>query len=312
MKFILETKLPDYQKKITYQDSLLFLGSCFSDEMFLKFKNAGFEVDSNPFGTIFHPIPLAQFIQNCVDQKQDFKIEHSNDSFFSFETSNLFSYATNEELIQFLNTTQQEFFHKLKTASYLFVTLGTAWGYRHIESQEIVANCHKFPASNFQKDLSSVSELVETWKKTIQELQKVNPTLSIVFTVSPVRHSKDGLAENNRSKARLFELISQLEDQFQIGYFPSYEIVVDELRDYRFFKKDLVHPNEQAIQYIWQKIKQTFFLESALKLVEEVENIRKLQQHQVQTKNENEKLVFEKERTEKIRVFREKYPEVRI
>jgi len=311
MKFKLETKIHAIDKKITYQDSLFLMGSCFSDEMATKFSNAGFSNVSNPYGTIFHPLPLAKNVSDIIQLKHDFSILEYEGKLIHLDASNQTSKSDNTNFNTELQTQQKDLHQCLKTTSHLFITLGTAWGYREKNSQVIVANCHKLPASFFTKELSSVEEMEHRWVETLQLLYQFNPTIQVIFTVSPVRHVKDGLIENNRSKARLFELISRLEHQFPIYYFPSYELVNDELRDYRFFKEDLVHPNAQALQFIWSKVKETLLEENCKKVADDVEQLRKLAQHQVLSSDQEEIDHFEQNKSSKIKDFLHKHPEVK-
>lgn len=311
MKFRLETKIPAIDKKITYQDSLFLMGSCFSDEMAAKFSNAGFLNVSNPYGTIFHPLPLAKNIRTIIQLKYDFSILEHEEKLIHLDASNQTSKRDNTHFKTELQTQLNDLHQGLKTTSHLFITLGTAWGYREKSTQQIVANCHKLPAAFFTKELSSVEAMEISWVETLQLLYQFNPTIQVIFTVSPVRHSKDGLIENNRSKARLFELISRLENQFPIYYFPSYELINDELRDYRFFKEDLVHPNQQAIHFVWNHLKETLIDADCITIIEELEQLRKLAQHQILSGDEEEIMIFEENRRSKIAIFLQQHPEVK-
>jgi hypothetical protein len=304
MKFKLETKIPTFNEKINYGDALIFYGSCFSDEISKQFKNAGFDVYSNPFGTIFHPIVLAKNIQNSLNNKiNEESIFSDKNYFFSWNSSSIIGGKSKQELQNNIEEIQSEFKEKIKNSTYFFITFGTSFGYYLKENDEIVANCHKQNSTLFEKKLSPIEEQFLVWKDTIQAILKINPQVKLVFTISPVRHSKDGLTENNRSKARLFELISRLEEEFPILYFPSYEIVIDELRDYRFFEKDLVHPNQLAIDYIWEIIKSTFFDNETLKICEEGEKLRRLEDHKIMTQFFEDKKTFDELKRKKISRF---------
>lgn len=311
MKFKLETKIPEFKQKISYQNSLWLIGSCFSDEMAAKFSNAGFSNVSNPYGTIFHPLPLAKNVRAIVQLNHDFSLLEYEGKWIHLDTSNQTSKRDNSHFKTELQTQQKDLHQRLKTTSHLFITLGTAWAYREKSTQQIAANCHKLPATFFTKELSSVEEMENTWVETLELLYRFNPTIQVVFTVSPVRHSKDGLIENNRSKARLFELISRLENQFPSYYFPSYELINDELRDYRFFKEDLVHPNQQAIQFVWNHVKDSLIDSESITIVEELEQLRKLAQHQILSTDQQEIEIFEENRKSKIAVFLQQHPEVK-
>lgn len=306
MKFKLDTEIPGFDCKIEYGKPLIFLGSCFSDEISKKFKYAGFDTLSNTFGTIFHPIALAQNIQKSLNDSIDFPVFEINDSFFSWDCSTTVSANSKEELEILLIEKQKTLKDYILNASHIFITLGSSFGYRLVSNNNLVANCHKQKQNFFQKELTTVEEMEKLWVETLDLIYKVNPKINIVFTVSPVRHSKDGLVENNRSKARLIELISFLESKFPVSYFPSYEIVLDELRDYRFFKEDMIHPNQLAIDFIWEKIEGSFFDSETQKVIAKVFELRKLSAHIVQTNNLSERQKFEENRQSKIQNFIEK------
>lgn len=303
MKFKLDTKIPAFDSKISYEKSLVFLGSCFSDELSAHFKNAGFNTIANPFGTIFHPEPLARIIENALTGNTDFHIFENQKRFYSWDASMLVSGSSKSELENYFRNIQMKLKNYLLNSSHLFITLGSAWGYELKGENYIVANCHKQNPSFFEKQLSELEMLLHSWNELIPKIQLLNPDLEIIFTISPVRHVKDGLIENNRSKARLLELLSILEKENPLKYFPSYEIVMDELRDYRFFKADFIHPNEQAISYIWEKIQETFFDDTTLKICREAEKLRLLDEHRVLSENEEEKKIFEENKRLKIASF---------
>lgn len=278
--FKLSFEIPKSAAKIAHGQQILFLGSCFSDEMALKAKYHGLKVTSNPFGTVFHPLALSRFIiVTNEDQSINERIVQRNDLFFSWEANSSIYSLSKAELTSKLKSIRQDWFEKLKNADFIFITFGTAWGYHLNETQELVANCHKITSSSFTKKLSKPLVLFEHWKETIDSLKCANPTLKIIFTVSPVRHIKDGLIENNRSKAILLELVRRLEEECACFYFPSYEIVIDELRDYRFFKIDRVHPNEEAVNYVWDRFSKVFFSNETLELNKEIEKLRLAESH---------------------------------
>ena len=184
--------------------------------------------------------------------------------------------TTKKELEKKVLDCRKELKQSLINAKLLVVTFGTAWGYRHIEQDHIVGNCHKAPAKVFQKELTSIQELKLQWEEILIKLHEVNPDLEIMFTVSPVRHKKDGLVDNNRSKSRLIELVHSLEN---CHYFPSYEILIDELRDYRFYSEDMVHPSREAISYIWDKFREAVFIDDTIDLMKRVAQNHALLEH---------------------------------
>jgi hypothetical protein len=261
-------------KKINHKSKSVFLGSCFSDDIAKKFVEGGLEVLSNPFGTLFHPKAIANLFDEIEIESTCFQ---RGDIWFSWLTSGVIYAMSKEELVHKIEALKKELIQSVKEADFLFITFGTAFGYRLSSSGKFVANCHKIPLSLFVKELTGVKEMVEVWENLIDKIKELNPNIHIVYTISPVRHVKDGVHENNISKSYLFYLIHQLKGD----YFPSYEIVNDELRDYRFFKEDLVHPNEQAINYVWSKFRNTFMDISANLLIDEVLQIRQMLNHSI-------------------------------
>lgn len=278
--FKLSFEIPESIAKIAHGQQILFLGSCFSDEISNKAKYAGLNVASNPFGTVFHPLALSRFLkETCAIESVPERIIQRSDLFFSWD-ANSSIYGTSETaLLDQLKSIRQDWSQKLKKADFIFITFGTAWVYFLNETNELVANCHKFPSTNFFKKISEQGILLKEWKETIEMLKEINPSLKIIFTVSPVRHIKDGLVENNRSKGILLDLVRRLEEECGSFYFPSYEIVIDELRDYRFFKMDRVHPNEEAIKYVWDRFADVYFSNQTKELNREVVKLRLAESH---------------------------------
>lgn len=279
-QFQLSFSIPEFSSKIEHGKQLLFLGSCFSDELAAKAKYTGFSVDSNPFGTIFHPLALSRFIlETLADSEINERIIEREDLCFSWDANSTFFGTSEIEINKKLFITRQNWRIFLSSADFLFVTFGTAWGYVKNDTKELVANCHKFPSIEFEKVLTEQTEIISAWQKVLTRLKKLNPALKVVFTVSPVRHSKDGLIANNQSKSILIDSLRQLIKNNTCFYFPSYEIVIDELRDYRFFKTDRVHPNDEAIQYIWERFGEVFFSQETMQINREVIKLRLEEAH---------------------------------
>jgi hypothetical protein len=266
---------------IEHGQQVMLIGSCFSDEIALKFKESGHLVAANPFGTIFHPLVIANFIKSLLDDSLTLiSPVQREDVFLAWEANSIFHAYSESELLEKANQVKQEWKSALQDASILLITVGTAFGY-YLQTGELVGNCHKFPAANFEKRLSESNEIIIAFTEMIAVLNNVNPSLKIVFTVSPVRHIKDGLIANNQSKARLIEAIHALQNEVNVSYFPSYEIVVDELRDYRFYKTDRVHPTEEAVAYVWKRFSETYFSAATIALNEEVVQYHSMKNHKV-------------------------------
>ena len=275
MDFSLQFDIPKVDFSVEHGEGLLFIGSCFSDEIASRAKFAGLNVSSNPFGTIFHPSLIAQFISESIECKNSERLFTREDLHLSWDANSTIYDFSETELKDKLSELRADFISQLKTAKALFITFGTSWVYRLISDNQLVANCHKVASNQFQKELSTVEELTSEWIKVIEQLKVFNPDLNVIFTVSPVRHSKDGLVENNQSKAILIETIRRLQSTTDCSYFSSYEIMIDELRDYRFFKQDRVHPSEEAVDYIWKRFESTYFSKETIDLNSKVVQLRR-------------------------------------
>ncbi|TDQ21872.1 GSCFA domain-containing protein [Tenacibaculum caenipelagi] len=269
-------KQPHHQ--IDYNSNLLLLGSCFSENIGNKLSYYKFQSEQNPFGILFHPKAIEQLVTNSINQKEytEDAIFFHNERWHCFETHSVLSSPSKEELLNNLNNNIKSTFKQLKNASHVIITLGTAWVYREIATDTFVANCHKIPQKKFLKELLSIDEILESLEAINSLVQSINKDASIIYTVSPVRHIKDGFIENQRSKAHLLSAIHQVvEPRKKVYYFPSYEIMMDELRDYRFYAEDMIHPNQTAINYICDKFSDVWFTEDTLKVMKEVETIQK-------------------------------------
>ena len=279
MSFQLNFPIKTSTVEIEHGDQISLIGSCFSDGMRSHFINAGFEVNSNPFGTIFHPTALASCLQSVLNDSEKIDVLQRDDLFFSWDSAEILAGFSEQELIDAVLTKRREFKEYLKSAKVLVITFGSAWGYQHKELQKIVGNNHKMPASIFTKRLMEVELECDKWVYIVKRLKGLNPDLNVIFTVSPVRHKKDGLVENNRSKSRLIELVHSILEESDAHYFPSYEIVIDELRDYRFFKECRIHPTEEAVSYVWQRFMDTHFSKETQELAYKVRKLNRSFEH---------------------------------
>jgi hypothetical protein len=282
VEFHLKFNIPEAIPKISFSDKLIFFGSCFSDEMSLLAKQHGFQVVSNPFGTLFHPLALAQNVLDALRGNEEVVIAQNNDVYLDYNCSGKVYAMSELELKKKVISIRNEFKNNLKNASYLFVTFGTAFAYHLNETQQVVGNCHKQPAQSFTKRLTKIEEIVSKWNEVFSEIKRFNPKIQICFTVSPVRHLKDGLHQNNLSKSTLHLAINQLLSESNLTYFPSFELVNDVLRDYRFFKEDLTHPNQQTIQFVWQKFMSTFLTSEIQEIANKVSELKQAMNHRIQ------------------------------
>ena len=279
------TKIPVQKSNfpIDYDSKVMLLGSCFAENMGKKFDYFKFQASTNPFGIIFNPVSLKKIIERSI-QKNYFT---ENDIFFHnelwhcFEVHSELSNPDKDAFLESLNDLINSTNKLLNESTHIIITLGTSWVYRNIETNEIVANCHKVPQKQFTKELLSINQTEESLQNIVGLIHSVNPNCNFVFTVSPVRHIKDGFTENTLSKAHLIAAIHKTitHHPSPITYFPAFEIMMDELRDYRFYAEDMLHPNQTAIDYIWMQFFENYISESVFGLMNEIGSIQKGLQH---------------------------------
>ena len=280
---ILQTKviLPkEANNPISYASKMVLLGSCFSENIGAQLDHFKFQTVQNPFGILFHPKAIKTLVANAIHEKTYTQkdLVFQNERWHCFDAHSKLSALVKKDILLQLNKATAATNLALKEATHLLITLGTSWVYRDTASHKIVANCHKIPQKNFAKELLSVQEVTETLSEIIALIRSVNTQVNIIFTVSPVRHLKDGFVENTQSKSHLIAAIQALlqrSKNTKLHYFPSYEIMMDELRDYRFYAKDLIHPNTTAIQYIWERFTSTWIAKKACETMQEINSIQK-------------------------------------
>lgn len=311
MELKLDFNVDPLSVKMEHGDQCVLIGSCFSNEIGAHFEENGFDVLSNPFGTVFHPEAISRLLSETIEGVGQERIFQRNDLFFSWDAGGTVFGYSEAELRSRLKQNRAKLLDYLKNSKYVFVTFGSAFGYTQNALQRIVANCHKMPSSDFTKSLTDKDSIINSWNRTLDLLFKLNPQVQVVFTVSPVRHVKDGLMANNRSKSRLFELVSELEKREQASYFPSYEMVVDELRDYRFYKSDGIHPNDIAVDHVWKHLSKALFSTQTQMLCAEIISLRQLENHRSLYPESSEHLKFMQNLELKIKTFIERYPEVK-
>lgn len=298
-------------QKISHKNALLMAGSCFSEHIGQRLSHLKFNVSTNPFGIVFNPESIRMLFDRIIEKKQftDQDVFEKDGQWFCFEAHSTIKAGTKTHLLEILNALVDEWNRKLKTSDMLIITFGSAFAYEHKTQQHIVANCHKLPQATFNKLLLEPQNLVAGYKLLIEKLQRFNPSLNILFTVSPVKHLRDGVEENSLSKAILLQTVHWLVKQFEhCSYFPSYELVNDDLRDYRFYKEDMAHPNEQAIEYVWQKFMAVYFNEETCLLCEKMEQISQAMNHRFFNENSETSLNFKKKFYDKCLLFQSHYP----
>lgn len=282
MKLTTEIQVSPSGHTIRLSDPLLVVGSCFAQEVGAWFQERRFAICLNPNGIVFHPSALANGLRRIIDQHvyTDDDWVEQNGLFHSLDHHGSWSTNTREGLTCSVNARQVEVFGQLKTAKTLIVTFGSAWGYRWTKSGQWVANCHKIAQQNFTKELMPADAIVVEWTALLNELWRINPEIQVVFSVSPVRYWRDGAHGNQLSKAQLLIAASHLaEARNNVHYFPAYEIMLDELRDYRFYAADMLHPSPLAVEYIIGKFQEAFFDEKIKAYVIEIERSLKFLRH---------------------------------
>lgn len=278
MNFFLNTPAKKSIINITQQDAILLIGSCFTENIGEKLLNSKFNVNINPFGIIYNPISIANSLTRIVNNQlyTEQELTEHHKKWFSFDHHGSFSSFNKAACLAKINNEITCAHQHLQETKTIVVTLGTAWVYENIENKKLVANCHKIPSKNFTKRLLSVDEIVQSFSALANTLKNIQ----FIFTVSPVRHISDGLHENNISKSILHLAIHQLINKLNnCHYFGAYEMVIDELRDYRFYKEDMIHPTPQAINYVCDKFASTYFNEQTAQLNQRIEKLQQAALH---------------------------------
>ncbi|NIJ46305.1 hypothetical protein FHR24_002789 [Wenyingzhuangia heitensis] len=282
MKFRTEIKLTSQQEKlINHNSKVLLLGSCFSENIGNKLAYYKLNTLVNPFGVLFSSTAIAKVLEDTVSQKQYKANELISQGglLHSLHHHSDLSAIDSINVLDNINQAQKACLAQLKMATHVIITLGTSWVYGHVLTNQLVANCHKIPQSEFEKRKLSILEIEAALERSIKNIRKVNPSTQIIFTVSPVRHTKDGLIENSLSKANLLSAIDIIKEKYGVSYFGSYEIMMDDLRDYRFYESDMIHPNEVAINYIWEQFSKVWIDEKAQFYFKRIASIQQSKLH---------------------------------
>lgn len=283
-KFHTTVDIPVFSSQTGYAKKNMFLGSCFTENIGNRMAALKFNVDINPFGILYNPVSVANGLRILMEGEL-FKSEdliEVDGLWHSFFHHGRFSSPNKEETLDSINIRLKSSAEFLKTTNFLFITFGTAWVYKYKKTGQTVSNCHKIPAFEFERVRLSVDEIVQEYKELFAEIRKINPAIQVIFTVSPIRHWKDGAVENQRSKAILMLAIDTLIRGFGhdfCSYFPAYEIVMDELRDYRFYAPDMLHISDVAIEYIWEKFEKSLIDTESRNIAKKVDKIVKAAFH---------------------------------
>ncbi len=311
MQFMLALDIPPLPKPIAYTDNILLTGSCFTEHIADRLQQSKFRVLSNPHGILFNPLSVASSLDGYMDGKryEQSDLFHLNELCNSWDHHTRFSNTDAAAALEGINASQAEAGDFIKKADWVVITLGSAFQYYLKETGKPVANNHRAPAQWFEKKLLGIEEIVAALGNTMQRLFEFNPFVHVMLTISPVRHIRDGVVDNNRSKARLIEAVHTLCGQFEKAhYFPAYELVIDVLRDHRFYDIDLVHPNFAATSYVWEQFVKSCMASSVRDVMQQVQEIVTARSHRTRFPETAAHKKFKESYAAKTKSLMEKYP----
>jgi hypothetical protein len=297
--------------KIDYQKPVMFIGSCFASEIGMKLGEGLMPVMINPSGTVYNPVSVLNTLESIINNREYRRTDlyEYNGKYISFYHYTDFSSDDPECILDKINMKIKLAFEFISRAEFLFITFGTAHIYRLKKTGDIVSNCHKIPSDFFVQELLSVEEIVTLWIKMLDNLHLLFPRLKVVFTISPIRHWKNGAHGNQVSKSLLFIAIEKLlSNPAVIGYFPAYELLMDDLRDYRFYDYDMLHPSERAVEYIWESFTKCYFEKKTTDLWKEVRKITKASSHRIMSATSSEIELFARKILSQIVTLQKKAP----
>lgn len=316
MNLMLNIDFKKPSKQINYEDKIMLIGSCFTEHIGNSLEELKFSVLQNPHGILFDPLSVCKSLLSYIHNKKytEKELFQLNEIWNSWDHHSRLSHKDKNEAIRIINEAQTKAHEFLKNADWLIITPGTSFSYRLTDLAsgtrgDGVANCHRAPAQWFTKELLGINEIITAFESCIHHLNQFNPKLNIIFTVSPVRHARDGVVENNRSKARLIETVHHLVNKYErLHYFPAYELMIDVLRDYRFYDADLVHPNYMGTEFVLEKFAENFIDEKTNKLIEEVRKIVIAKKHKAFQPATNAHKEFLESYAKKIKDLTKQYP----
>jgi len=316
MKLITEVGLPEYPFRLDHHTPVLMMGSCFTENIGRQLESYLFPVCINPFGVTYNPLSVKKGLEALIHKDaytvEDLKLHR--DLWFSFDHYTGFSSPDRDKALEQINQSFSAAKEQLKKAGILILTWGTSWVYSYNESGQVVCNCHKIPAKEFTRKQLSTREIISSYETLLPELFEFNPALKIIHTVSPVRHWKDGAHGNQLSKASLLLAGEALRKKYpdQFFYFPSYEIVMDELRDYRFYADDMIHTSNKATAYIWEKFKKVLVSAASAKIISDLEPLLKMAGHRPVNSSRESELLMKDQIHKKAAYLKTKYPELSL
>ena len=314
MDFRTRVQIDKSDVRIDHTTKMMLFGSCFSENIGNKLKEHKFKVDSNPFGILYNPVSISNSLKRLLEDKHFDKSElvYNNEMHHSFMHHGSFSDVNEQLCLKRINERYSYATNFLKETDLLLITFGTAYAFNLQSTQQVVSNCHKFPANNFNRYRLSIDTIVEEWSYLIKVLVNQNSDIRFIFTVSPIRHFRDGAHENQISKSILHIAIEDLKNKFKdrVEYFPAYEIMIDELRDYRFYNEDMVHPTSVAQDYIWKCFSDCFFSKDTQKINKEWISIQKSIDHRPLNTETQSYSKFLLSTVKNIESFAKKYPQI--
>ncbi len=310
MQFQAHIAIKPLQPSISYHDKLLLIGSCFTEHIGNYLMDVKFNVLQNPNGILFDPMSVCSSLQSYINNKQYTAedLVYLNEAWHSWQHHSRFSGIDKNDILNTINQSQQAAHTFLKQADWLVITLGSSFVYQLVDNLQPVANCHKAPSQTFQKHLCTIEETTKAFEVVLGQLFQFNPELKVLFTISPVRHLRDGVVDNNRSKARLIEAVHHLVNKFdKLYYFPAYELVVDVLRDYRFFDIDLAHPNYAATQFVLEHFAESCMNKDTQQLMDEIKKLVIARNHKPFNPTSNQHQQFLKNQLQKTKALKTRY-----
>lgn len=311
MAFRTEVNIPPSDHRISYRSGILFTGSCFTENIGSRMLDLQFPVDVNPFGICYNPSSVSRSLWALFDKREYKKsdLHNLNDQWFSFDHHSYFSHPDRDVCLDQINTRITASNARLQNTGTLILTWGTAWVYVNRDTANIVSNCHKVPAEKFQRYLLTVSQITDTYNNLFTRIRRDIPGLRVILTISPVRHWRDGARMNAVSKSTLVLAAHQLSESLSYcEYFPSYEIAMDDLRDYRFYAEDMNHPNSQMIDYIWGKFSGAYFDDETRQISVEIQKLVSAKNHRPFQPSSKQYTDFCHKQLQSVENLREKYP----
>ena len=311
MKFQIDLKYPEYSEKLNYNHKILCIGSCFTENIGNKLASRYFNTIINPNGIVYNPLSLFKQLESYSKKNENTEIDafFFNELWLSWAHHSSFSHPNKIIFEQQIIESQNKASEQIRNADFILITLGSAFAYHLKSNHNLVANCHKYPNTHFTKKLLTVDSILSAFDTLYNQLKINTPKTQIIFTISPVRHIKDGVIENNRSKAVLHLIVNEIINKYSgTHYFPAYEIIIDQLRDYRFYDTDLVHPNKIGIDYVWEAFKTHVLGSETKKYINAIDVYQKMEDHRPLHSETSNYQKFKKQKNNQLEFLKKQYP----